>query len=134
MASSDFSTAKQLSNSVPSDENAPKAQSLAFYYKLISIYLLNIVDWLCTEALISTGRFYEANPFMKLVLENFWLTVLIKGIVPLVLIALCAVIYRLMDIDEIGRLANAFIYFGIIAYSMIIIWHIANFVLLFFVF
>ena len=65
-------------------------ESRSFYYKLGLLYFLNIVDWICTEALIGSGHFVEANPVMQPVLENFWLTLLIKGILPLVLILGCA--------------------------------------------
>ena len=29
------------------------------------IYLMNVVDWVCTLSLLRTGRFYEANPLMQ---------------------------------------------------------------------
>ena len=81
-------------------------ESRSFYYKLGLLYFLNIVDWICTEALIGSGHFVEANPVMQPVLENFWLTLLIKGILPLVLVLGCALIYKLA---EIGRsIRNAF--------------------------
>ena len=79
-------------------------ESRSFYYKLGLLYFLNIVDWICTEALIGSGHFVEANPVMQPVLENFWLTLLIKGILPLVLILGCALIYKLA---EIGRSKTA---------------------------
>lgn len=110
--------------------NAKKSKSLIFYFKLLIMYLLNVSDWLCTEALISSGRFYEANPIMQSVVDSFPLTLLVKGVLPLVLVILCAIIYRLADCEE-GRFAGWMINFGIIVYSLLNIWHIANFVLLF---
>ena len=107
-----------------------KSKTLIFYFKLLILYLLNVSDWLCTEALIASGRFYEANPIMQSVVGDFWLTLLVKGVLPLVLVALCAFIFKLSDCGE-SRFANWIINIGIIAYSLLNVWHIANFVLLF---
>lgn len=107
-----------------------KSKALIFYFKLLMLYLLNVSDWLCTEALIASGRFYEANPIMQSVVDSFWLTLLVKGVLPLVLVLFCALIFRLADCEE-GRFAGWMINFGIIVYSLLNIWHIANFVLLF---
>ena len=107
-----------------------KSKALIFYFKLLMLYLLNVSDWLCTEALIASGRFYEANPIMQSVVDSFWLTLLVKGVLPLVLVLFCAFIFRLADCEE-GRFAGWMINFGIIVYSLLNIWHIANFVLLF---
>ena len=106
------------------------SKSLSFYFSLVMLYLLNVVDWLCTETLIASGKFYEANPIMQSVLSNFWLTVFVKGVLPLALVLLCALIYRLMD-SEIGIVADLVLKIGIFAYAAINIWHILNFGLLF---
>lgn len=108
----------------------PLVKGVAFYFKLMLLYLLNISDWLCTMALISSGKFYEANPIMQPVFENFWLTLLIKGAVPLVLVILCAVLYKVWGMEETVTM-KVILYIGIIVYSLLNLWHIANFVLLF---
>lgn len=110
-----------------------KSKTLTFYFKLLILYLLNVSDWLCTEALIASGRFYEANPIMQSVVGDFWLTLFVKGVLPLVLIVLCAFIFKLADCGE-SRFAGWIINIGIIAYSLLNVWHIANFVLLFSIF
>lgn len=107
-----------------------KSKALIFYFKLLMLYLLNVSDWLCTEVLIASGRFYEANPIMQQIVNNFWLTLLVKGILPLVLVGLCAIIFKIADCVE-SKFASRIINTGIIAYSLLNIWHIANFVLLF---
>ena len=94
------------------------------------LYFLNIVDWICTEALIGSGHFVEANPVMQPVLENFWLTLLIKGILPLVLILGCALIYKLAEIGR-SKTAEMLLTVGIVSYALVNLWHIFNFVLLF---
>lgn len=103
---------------------------LSFYKRLGLLYFLNIVDWLCTETLLNSGKFAEANPIMQPVLSGFWQTALIKGVLPLALILVCALIYKLSGIEE-NRFATILINIGIIAYSLVNLWHIFNFVLLF---
>ena len=105
-------------------------ESRSFYYKLGLFYFLNIVDWICTEALIGSGHFVEANPVMQPVLENFWLTLLIKGILPLVLILGCALIYKLAEIGR-SKTAEMLLTVGIVSYALVNLWHIFNFVFLF---
>ena len=102
----------------------------SYYHKLFFLYALNLVDWLCTEALLSTGKFVEANPLMNTILGHFFPTLLIKGILPLALTILCAVLFRLARVGE-SRIANIMLNTGIIAYSLVNLWHIVNFVLLF---
>lgn len=123
----------EKNNSVISETKSKKTKGYSFYRKLIFLYFLNIIDWICTEALIGSGYFHEANPVMQPILENFWLTLLIKGILPLILISGCALIYKLADAEQ-SFMTNFLLYIGIIAYAMVNLWHILNFVLLFFVF
>lgn len=118
---------------VPSADDAKVKRSFSFYQKLFFLYFLNLIDWICTEALLFSGRFFEANPIMQPVLENFWSTVLIKGVLPLALIIICCIIYKLAgEIDS--PITNILINIGIIAYALLNAWHILNFVLLFSVF
>ena len=77
-----------------------KSYGFSFYQKIFFLYFLNLVDWFCTQALLSSGRFYEANPIMQPVLGSFWSALLVKGILPLVLIIICSVVYKLMDVEE----------------------------------
>ena len=123
-------------NSVTITSNAdnPKVKkSFSFYQKLFFLYFLNLIDWICTEVLLMTGKFFEANPIMQPVLENFWSTVLIKGLLPLALIIVCCIIYKFAgEIDS--PITNILINIGIVAYALLNAWHILNFVLLFSVF
>ncbi len=117
----------------PSVDNTKPKRSFSFYQKLFFLYFLNLIDWICTEALLFSGKFFEANPIMQPVLENFWSTILIKGILPLALIIICCIIYKLAgEIDS--PITNILINIGIIAYALLNAWHILNFVLLFSVF
>ena len=103
---------------------------ITFYHKLFLLYILNICDWICTEALLKSGYFIEANPVMQPVVTDFWQTILIKGILPLVLILISCVIFKWADTGE-TKLIKIMLGVGITAYVLVNLWHIFNFVLLF---
>lgn len=108
-------------------------KGFSFYEKLAFLYLLNLIDWLCTEALLLSGRFYEANPLMSGIITGFWSAFIIKAVLPLAMIIICSVVYKLAGGIE-SRAADIIIYIGITLYALVNLWHIFNFVLLFFVF
>ena len=112
------------------NETSQTKTGYSFYQKLFFLYFLNLVDWVCTEALLYSGKFFEANPIMRPVLNGFYPTLLIKGVLPLALVLLCCFIYKIADIGE-SKFANALVYTGIIAYAAVNLWHIFNFLLLF---
>lgn len=101
-----------------------------FYRRLMILYALNLSDWLCTAALLGSGRFAEANPLMRPVVNSFPALALLKGVLPLGLILLCVLLYRASGIEE-SRAVNAMLTVGIVAYTALNLWHIFNFVLLF---
>lgn len=115
------------------EHKSKKSDGFSFYHKIFFLYFLNLVDWFCTQALIASGRFFEANPIMQPVLGDFRTALLIKGLLPLVLIIICSVVYKLMGVEE-GFFTNLLLYIGIGAYALVNLWHILNFVLLFFSF
>ena len=105
-------------------------EKFSFYQKLFFLYILNLSDWICTESLLRSGYFVEANPVMQPILTDFWQTVLIKGVLPLAVILICCFIYKWADIGE-SKVINILLYIGIVAYALVNLWHIFNFVLLF---
>lgn len=107
-----------------------KSTGFSFYQKIFFLYFLNLADWFCTQALLASGRFYEANPIMQPVLGSFRSALLVKGILPLVLIIICSIVYKLMGVEE-GFFTKLLLYIGIGAYALVNLWHIFNFVLLF---
>ena len=113
-----------------SNQTITKTGGKRFYKRLTLLYALNLADWLCTEALLASGRFVEANPVMRPVMGQFPMTLLIKVALPLFLVLLCALIYRLAGEIE-SKFANAMLLIGLVAYSLVNLWHIFNFVLLF---
>ncbi len=112
------------------ESSSVKRTGYTFYQKIFFLYFLNLIDWLCTEALLASGRFFEANPIMQPVLDNFWHTVLIKGVLPLALILVCCLIFKLAGSEE-SFTSKLLLYIGIVAYALVNLWHIFNFVLLF---
>ncbi len=112
------------------NDDVKTKSGFSFYQKLLFLYFLNLIDWVCTEALLFSGRFYEANPIMQPVLTNFTSTILIKGVLPLAMIIICSIIYKLAG-EEDNFIINFLVYFGITAYILVNAWHILNFVLLF---
>ena len=113
-----------------SNQTMVKTGGKRFYKRLTLLYALNLADWLCTEALLASGRFVEANPVMRPGMGQFPMTLLIKVALPLFLVLLCALIYRLAGEIE-SKFANAMLLIGLVAYSLVNLWHIFNFVLLF---
>ena len=113
-----------------SNQTITKTGGKRFYKRLTLLYVLNLADWLCTEALLESGKFVEANPVMRPVMGQFPMTLLIKVALPLFLVLLCALIYRLAGEIE-SKFANAMLLIGLVAYSLVNLWHIFNFVLLF---
>ena len=113
-----------------SSATAAPGRRYSFYQKLFFLYILNLSDWLCTEALLATGRFVVANPIMNPVMPHFLPTLLIKGILPLGLAVLCAVLYKFAQIAD-DRFTAVLMNTGIIIYSLVNLWHIVNFLLLF---
>lgn len=110
-----------------------KRIKFTFYQKILFLYFLNITDWICTEALLASGYFAEANPVMQPVLNNFWQTVIIKGVIPLAVILVCCLVNKWANTGD-SIIINIMLYVGISIYMLVNLWHIFNFVLLFFIF
>lgn len=102
----------------------------SLYQKLFFLYGLNLVDWLCTASLLTTGRFYEANPLMSRVLPHFLPTLLLKGVIPLGVTLLCALLFWRSRLDD-SPLGRRFVEIGIVGYTLVNLWHVVNFVRLF---
>lgn len=103
-----------------------------FGVKLVLLYFLNVVDWFCTQILIDTGYFHEVNPFMIWIMDYPDMGFIVKCILPLALVAIVMFFYKLLRIQQ-NRITNLIIYFAVILYSCVILVHIFNFLLLFFV-
>ena len=85
--------------------------------------MLNMSDWVCTLALVSTGVFEEANPLMKNVISMPMLGFLVKVALPLVMIL--AALPRLKNSDERQvLLSNRVCLSGVLIYVLINLYHL----------
>lgn len=99
--------------------------------KLFIVYILNVVDWVCTVALLSTGLFYEANPIARTFINSVMLGFLIKCILPFIAIIFCSRCMSVLESSQL-KLADMLISFALTVYIVITIDHIINFILLVF--
>lgn len=99
--------------------------------KLYFVYLLNVLDWVCTVILLSTGAFYEANPIASTFINSLSLGLLIKCVLPFVIIFIVSRCMHILDMPQL-RTADMVISFGLTVYIAITIDHIINFILLLF--
>lgn len=107
------------------------AKSTRISRKLFFVYFLNVIDWVCTVALLSTGKFYEANPIAKTFIDSVALGFLIKCLIPFVAIYFCSRFMRILDAGQL-KLADMLISFALTVYIAIALDHIINFLLLVF--
>ena len=99
--------------------------------KLQLTYLLNVTDWICTLALLSTGRFYEANPIARMFIGNIGFGFAVKCVLPLMIVAVIIRVLRRAEADTL-RTADSFVSFVMVFYLVIAIDHTINFMLLIF--
>ena len=97
--------------------------------KLYFVYFLNVVDWVCTVLLLSTGKFYEANPIAQTFIGSIWLGILFKCIVPFVMVFGVSRYMHILGIDEL-RFVDTLICFALTVYLAVTLDHIINFVIL----
>ena len=94
--------------------------------RLFLLFMLNMSDWLCTLALLSTGIFEEANPLMKSVIAQPIYGFLVKIALPLILMVIA--LSRLKDSDEKQvLLSNRICLCGVSVYVIINLYHILCF-------
>lgn len=98
--------------------------------RLFLLFMLNMSDWLCTLALLSTGYFEEANPLMKNVIASPILGFAVKILIPLAFIILALTKVRDADDRQI-LVSNNIALFGVAMYLMINIYHILCFTMLY---
>lgn len=97
--------------------------------KLYWVYFLNVVDFICTIALLSTGFFYEANPIARTFIQSSLLGVLIKCAIPFLVIVLCAKGMSVLDYPQL-KVADKVVSFGLTVYLVILLDHLINFIIL----
>lgn len=98
--------------------------------RLRLLYILNIIDWICTVILLSSGGFYEANPLMRPIVTSVPIGFLIKGVLPAAIVAAIPRLTIKLDragITKIIRFTNIIL----TLYIALCVNHIFNFILLF---
>ena len=107
-----------------------KPRQYGFGVKLFFLYFLNVADWFCTQTLIDTGRFQEANPLMAWLMEYPIVLFFVKCMLPLALSIFIWLFYKIFKLEQ-NKFTNFVIYAGVIIYTAVIIVHIVNFVILY---
>ena len=97
--------------------------------RLFLLFMLNVSDWICTLALLRTGLFREANPLMRGVIENLWLGLLVKAVLPLALIIFAVTKLKGADRRQL-LLSNNIALAGVAVYFLLNVYHIVCFALL----
>lgn len=97
--------------------------------KLCIVYLLNVVDYICTLSLVSTGKFFEANPLANTFIDDIGMGIVIKCVVPFGLMFFVLRCMHILNIKEL-RFADMLISFGLTVYLVIMLDHLINFVIL----
>ncbi len=110
--------------------NSEEVRQYGFGAKLFFLYFLNVCDWFCTQVLIDTGRFHEANPFMAWIMEYPIVGFFVKCVLPLALSIIIWLFYRVFKLGQ-SKFTNIVIYSGVVLYSAVIIVHIINFISLY---
>ena len=110
--------------------SAQQARKYGFGVKLMFLYFMNIVDWFCTQTLIDSGYFHEANPFMAWIMQYPIVGFFIKCVLPLALSIIIWLIYKIFKVEQ-NRVTDSVIYIGVGIYSVVLIVHIINFLYLY---
>ena len=98
--------------------------------RLFLLFMLNMSDWICTLALLSTGCFEEANPLMRNVIASPFLGFAVKILLPLMFIAFA--LSKVNDADSRQILvSNNIALFGVSVYLLLNIYHIICFTMLY---
>ena len=110
--------------------NYEQPRLYGFGVKLFFMYFLNVADWFCTQALIDSGRFHEANPLMAWIMQYPIVGFFVKCVLPLALSILIWLFYKIFKLEQ-NKFTNFIIYSGVIIYSAVIMIHIINFLTLY---
>ena len=96
--------------------------------KLILIYILNVLDWIFTLLLLSTGLFEEANPIMKIVIDDVILSGCAKIILPLILVLFIWSKIKPLGVKAVESLkrSNIWISICLIVYMSVCVYHMFN--------
>lgn len=95
--------------------------------KLYFVYILNVLDWVCTVLLLKTGLFFEANPLARAFIGSLSLGFLIKCVAPFVVVFVVARFMHILSMKEL-KVVDMMISFALTVYLAVILDHIINFI------
>lgn len=98
--------------------------------RLFLLFMLNMSDWVCTLALLSTGYFEEANPLMRNIIASPMLGFAVKILLPLLFISFALSKVNNADSKQI-LVSNNIALFGVSVYLLLNIYHIICFTILY---
>jgi len=92
-------------------------------YKLLLLYILNVVDIIFTHLLLSTNCYMEANSLMSEIVQSPLLSFALKIVLPAFLFSV--VFYRMRKATVMQlKLSNILINSAVIVYTLIFVSHI----------
>ena len=97
--------------------------------RLFLLFMLDLSDWVCTLALVSTGLFREANPLMRGVIGSPLLGFSVKVALPAALMLFALTKIKTADERQL-RLSNNIALFGVAVYFLLNVYHIFCFCIL----
>ena len=103
----------------------------AVFARLAVLYALNFIDYICTVFLLSTERFFEANPVMQFLFSAPLAAFAVKCLLPIPLMLYISAQAKTADKRQ-TKISLVLIDIAIFLYLAIILSHIVNFLLLFF--
>lgn len=91
--------------------------------KLTLLYILNALDIVFTFGLLKTGLFKEINTLMLSVVDDPWLSIIIKLIIPALLIIY--ILFRLDELPETNmKLCHICVNVVLLIYTAITVMHL----------
>lgn len=99
--------------------------------RLILLLALNVSDWICTLALLSTGMFEEANPLMRRIMESPLLGFIVKALIPFSLIVYALSKLKGAEPKQV-LISNNIALAGVAVYVLVNIYHLICFSALFY--
>jgi hypothetical protein len=102
-------------------------------HKFMALYLLNVTDILFTLILLNSGAFIEANVVMRSIVENEFVSILLKIILPFLLLYILFKRIKSASSRQL-KISNVFISGAVVIYSLINLSHLIWISLYFFIY
>lgn len=94
--------------------------------KFLVLYFLNLIDIIFTLVFMSTNNFIELNPFMKNIVKDSSLAIIIKAVIPAILLGFLAIRIEKANEKQL-KITNYTTNIIVIIYTAINFMHIISF-------